>query len=120
MVKPSADVVTVDFNTAFGLISGTQEVQAVAQVVFTVTKQVGRQIGVQFEIEGVPTDVPTATGAEVAGPVSYDKYRVADDIRPQPPTTTTARRATPSGHLAGDAASCHATRGAADQRCSRS
>ena len=65
------DMVTVDFNTAFALISGTQEEQAVAQVVFTITKQVGRQIGVQFQIEGVTTDVPTATGAEVAGPVSY-------------------------------------------------
>ncbi len=95
VVKPSADVVTVDFNTAFALISGTQEVQAVAQVVFTITKQVGRQIGVQFQIEGVTTDVPTATGAEVAGPVSYDKY--ASLTTSATTSTTTTAPGAPSG-----------------------
>jgi spore germination protein GerM len=93
VVKPSTDVVTVDLNTSFGLISGTQEVLAVAQVVFTVTSQVGREIGVQFQIDGVTTDVPTATGGEVAKPVSYRQY--ATLTTPKTTTTTTSPVAAP-------------------------
>jgi spore germination protein GerM len=86
VVKPTTDTVTVDFNTAFGLISGTQQVLAVAQVVYTITSQAGRQIGIQFQIEGVTTDVPTATGAEVGGPVFYRQY---ESLTPATTTSTT-------------------------------
>lgn len=67
-------VVTLDFNQAFGAISGTQQVVAVAQIVYTVTGYMGTGYGVQFEIEGVATDVPTATGAQVTGPVKRTTY----------------------------------------------
>jgi spore germination protein GerM len=67
-------VVTLDFNQAFGQISGTQQVLAVAQLVFTTTAYLGTGFGVQFEIDGVATDVPTATGAQVAGPVHRTRY----------------------------------------------
>lgn len=67
-------VITLDFNQAFGAISGTQQVVAVAQIVYTVTAYMGAGYGVQFEIEGVPTDVPTSTGAQVTGPVKRTTY----------------------------------------------
>ncbi|MGH9092537.1 MAG: GerMN domain-containing protein, partial [Acidimicrobiales bacterium] len=67
-------VVTLDFNQAFGEISGTQQVLAVAQVVYTTTAYMGSGYAVQFEIDGVATDVPTATGAQVAGPVKRTTY----------------------------------------------
>ena len=70
----SGDVATVDFNSAFGQISGTQQVLAVAQVVYTVTSQLGTTLGVQFEIAGTPVPVPTASGAQVSGPVHLLDY----------------------------------------------
>ncbi|MHB8221151.1 MAG: GerMN domain-containing protein [Acidimicrobiales bacterium] len=67
-------VATVDFNRAFGQISGTQQVLAVAQVVYTVTGQLGPNIGVQFDITGSPTAVPTGSGAQISGPVHLLEY----------------------------------------------
>jgi spore germination protein GerM len=63
------NVVTVNFNTAFGLISGTALEQAVAQVVTTVVDEIGLGTGVVFEINGTHTSVPIANGSLVAGPV---------------------------------------------------
>jgi spore germination protein GerM len=65
---------TVDFNRAFGQISGTPQVLAVAQVVFTVAAQLGTDAGVQFEIAGKPTPVPTSSGAQATGPVHLLQY----------------------------------------------
>ena len=61
-------LVTANFNEAFGLISGTQQVLAVAQVVYTVTAWANAAVPVQFEIEGSVVQVPNASGAEVSGP----------------------------------------------------
>jgi spore germination protein GerM len=83
--KSTTTTVTLDFNRAFGQISGTQQVLAVAQIVYTVTGYLGPTFGVQFEIEGVPTDVPTDTGAQVSGPVHRTKYST---LAPQPSATT--------------------------------
>ncbi len=66
-------VATVDFNLAFGLISGIAQIEAVSQVVFTATDQTG-VTSVAFEIVGSPADVPTANGVEVPGPVSASDY----------------------------------------------
>lgn len=82
------DVATVDFNQAFGQISGTQLVLAVAQVVYTVAAEIDQDIGVQFEIAGQPKEVPTATGAQVPGPVHLLQY------------VTLTPRATPAGAAA--------------------
>jgi spore germination protein GerM len=65
----SPSVVTVNFNTAFGQITGTATEQAVAQVVTTVVDNTSLGTGVVFEINGTHTSVPIANGAEVAGPV---------------------------------------------------
>jgi spore germination protein GerM len=63
------NVVTVNFNDAFGQITGTATEQAVAQVVATVANETGATTGVTFEIEGQHTSVPVANGSQVAGPV---------------------------------------------------
>ena len=59
----------MNFNTAFGQITGTATEQAVAQVVSTVVNEVGLGTGVVFEIDGQRTSVPIANGSQVAGPV---------------------------------------------------
>jgi spore germination protein GerM len=66
---PGSSVVTVNFNTAFGQITGTATEQAVAQVVTTVVTEIGLGTGVVFEIDGTHTDVPIANGSLIAGPV---------------------------------------------------
>jgi spore germination protein GerM len=65
----SPNVVTVNFNSAFGQITGTATEQAVAQVVATVANEDGPDTGVIFEIEGQRTSVPIANGSQVTGPV---------------------------------------------------
>jgi spore germination protein GerM len=65
----SQNVVTVNFNTAFGQITGTATEQAVAQVVTTVVDNTSLATGVVFEINGTHTQVPIANGSQVAGPV---------------------------------------------------
>lgn len=67
--ETTQNVVTVDFNSAFGQIAGTALEQAVAQVVATVVSEIGLGTGVVFEINGTHTSVPIANGVEVAGPV---------------------------------------------------
>ena len=70
--------VTIDFNSTFGEILGQQQqLLAVAQVVDTVGTYTATPSGVKgvyFEIEGNPTNVPIATGAEVSGPVNSTQY----------------------------------------------
>jgi spore germination protein GerM len=65
----ASNVVTVNFNTAFGQITGTATEQAVAQVVTTVVNEISPGTGVVFEINGTHTNVPIANGSQVAGPV---------------------------------------------------
>ena len=68
------NVVTVNFNSAFGQIPGTATELAVSQVMATVTAQVGLGAGVLFQIEGQHTSVPIADGATVPGPVFLLQY----------------------------------------------
>ena len=68
-VSGTSPSLTVNFNAAFGLITGTATEQAVAQVVATVVNEVGLGTGVIFEIAGQRTSVPIANGSQVAGPV---------------------------------------------------
>jgi spore germination protein GerM len=100
----SGSIATINFNTAFEEISGTAQVLAVAQVVYTVTGQLGTDVGVQFEIDGTPVPVPTATGAEVTGPVHLLNYFALAPVAstratPASPgaTTTTTTGPTPTG-----------------------
>jgi spore germination protein GerM len=65
----NGNIVTVNFNSAFGLIAGTATEEAVAQVVATVANAEGLGTGVIFQIDGVATSVPIANGSQVPGPV---------------------------------------------------
>lgn len=80
----SGTVVTVDFNSVFGQVSGTAQVSAVEQVVLTVVSQVGPDTGVDFQIDGHTIAVPTGNGEQVTGPV----YVL--DFVPRGTTATTA------------------------------
>jgi hypothetical protein len=92
----NAGVAVVDLNRAFGQISGTQQILAVAQIVFTVAGQLGSTVGVQFEITGAPTAVPVGSGAQVSGPVHLLEYlKVAPAGTPGSTATTPA--SSPSG-----------------------
>jgi spore germination protein GerM len=65
----AGNVVTVNMNSAFGQITGTDTELAVGQIVATVAAENGNGTGVLFQIDGQRTSVPVANGSEVAGPV---------------------------------------------------
>jgi spore germination protein GerM len=81
--------VTVNFNSAFADITGAATEIAVSQVVYTVATQNGIGTGVIFEIGGIRTSVPVASGAEVLGPVNALQFVTV------PPTPTTVAPAAP-------------------------
>jgi spore germination protein GerM len=68
-VTTQGSMVTVNFNSAFGTITGSATELAVAQVVATVAAQNGSKTGVTFEVDSLPISVPIASGAQVPGPV---------------------------------------------------
>lgn len=70
----ASNVVTANFSAGFGQLSGTQEILGVAQVVYTVAANLRTNVGVLFEIDGVPIDVPVASGALESGPVHESQY----------------------------------------------
>jgi hypothetical protein len=73
-VTTVSTTVTVNFNSAFADITGAATEIAVSQVVSTVAAQNGIGTGVIFEIGGVRTSVPVASGAEVLGPVNVLQF----------------------------------------------
>jgi hypothetical protein len=80
-------VATVDLNQAFGEISGSSLILAVAQVVYTVANDLRRlTVGVQFELDGVPLQVPSDTGAQQTGVVRVNDYL---SLTPQNASSTT-------------------------------
>jgi len=72
--KVSGGIATVDFTSNPIQLVGATETLAIAQVVFTATEVTG-VTGVLFEIAGIPTPVPTASGATVPGPVDRTSYQ---------------------------------------------
>jgi spore germination protein GerM len=87
-------VATLNFNTRFFTLFGTQEVLGVAQVVFTVTSVIPGA-GVTFEIETGPTEVPVETGA-LATTIVVHETQYASLRTPTAPTTATTPSTTPS------------------------
>jgi spore germination protein GerM len=65
----NGSIVTVNFNNAFGAITGTATEEAVAQVVATVANANGPGTGVIFQIDGARVSVPIANGSQEPGPV---------------------------------------------------
>ena len=103
----NGSVVTVNMNTAFGAITGNNAEEAVAQVVATVAAAYGPSTGVLFEIAGNAPACPLPTARSRSGPVYLLQFAgVTPDRLWRQPAFSTSR--------------CHATRGAPDQRCSRS
>ncbi len=78
---------TLDFNTHFFTLSGTQEVLGVAQVVYTVNS-VMPGTAVTFEIEGGPIEVPVESGA-LATTIAVHESQYASLLTTTTPTTTT-------------------------------
>lgn len=69
----SAGVAQVVLDTAFGKESATDQLNAVAQIVCTLTSRPG--IGqVQFQLKGATTEVPRGDGSTTSKPVSRDDY----------------------------------------------
>jgi hypothetical protein len=68
-------VATVNFGSDPIQVFGPEQTLAIAQIVFTITEQSTVTGGVLFQIGGVPIEVPTATGALVAGPVTRANYQ---------------------------------------------
>ncbi|MCL4448768.1 MAG: GerMN domain-containing protein [Actinobacteria bacterium] len=62
-------VVTINLNQAFSIVSGQEEVLAVAQLVYTATSIKGIN-GVSIELDGQPTQVPQANGTLTPGPLT--------------------------------------------------
>lgn len=58
-------VATVDLSAAFGQLAGQAQIEAIAQVVFTVTADVPGVSEVAFEVNGQQTSVPEPDGALV-------------------------------------------------------
>ena len=85
--------VTVNLSAAFALVSGQSQVQAVEQVVYTVATWLKRpSTGVLFEVDGLPTPVPTITpGSFVSDPVTVANYPLPTG------TTTTTTTTAPAG-----------------------
>jgi hypothetical protein len=67
-------IATVNFNQAFGEITGSSSELAVAQVVFTVVTASTLDTGVVFEIDGQTISVPIANGAQWTGPVYLSQF----------------------------------------------
>lgn len=61
----AAGIATVDLNAAFGQLAGQAQIEAIAQVVFTVTADVPGVSAVGFEVAGQLTQVPETNGALV-------------------------------------------------------
>ena len=75
-------VATVNLGGTFGQLVGTQEIEAVAQLVFTASALPGVN-GVTFQLSGLPVDVPVASGADVT-------VATTAQFAPFAPATTTA------------------------------
>lgn len=64
---------TVDLSPPFTALSGSDQLLALAQIVFTLTSRPG--IGqVQFTLGGAAIDIPRANGSLTPSPVSRDDY----------------------------------------------
>jgi hypothetical protein len=91
-------VVTVDFTSPFGQISGPDQVLAVAQVVYTVVGYLGCGVGVAFEIDGTSAAVPVGNGSQTFGPVYQLDYaaQLPNFVCPPPPPSTTTTTTRPA------------------------
>ncbi len=72
-ISDTAGTASVDLARAFSTLPSTEQLLALAQLVFTLTARPG--IGqVRFTLRGESTEVPLANGSLVSTPVSRDDY----------------------------------------------
>lgn len=69
----NGSVATVDLSSDFGTVGGSEQVLAVAQIVFTLTESPDIR-GVRFAINGQPAEVPDASGSLSAAPRTRADY----------------------------------------------
>ncbi len=94
--KITGSTAQVNLSPTFGTLSGSAQIQATAQIVFTVTTLPG-VTGVSFYMNGAAIDVPNALGALLPGPVSRSDYTpLAPLPPPAPPHTLGASPHNPS------------------------
>ncbi|HEX6419890.1 MAG TPA: GerMN domain-containing protein [Acidimicrobiales bacterium] len=67
------DTATVDLSGDFAAIGGSEQLAAIAQIVFTSTARAGVD-RVAFTIEGTPVEVPRGDGSLTSGAVTRDDY----------------------------------------------
>lgn len=72
-ITEDGSILRVDLNSEFAAVGGEEEILAVAQIVLTATRVEGVD-KVAFQLEGVPTDVPVASGALSVDPVGASDY----------------------------------------------
>ncbi len=70
-------VATVNLSAAFGQLAGQAQIEAIAQVVFTVTADVTGVSEVAFEVNGQQTSVPEPDGALVNDATRADYHSLA-------------------------------------------
>ncbi len=67
-------VAEIDLSSDFAAIGGTDEILALAQIVWSVTALTGID-SVVFLLDGTPTSVPGLGGVLISGPLDEDEYR---------------------------------------------
>jgi spore germination protein GerM len=71
--RSAGNVATVDVSSEFGTVGGSDQVLAVAQIVYTLTSS--RYIdSVRFAINGNPTEVPDGSGSLSGTPRTRKDY----------------------------------------------
>jgi spore germination protein GerM len=71
----TGSVATVDMSGEFGDVGGSEQVFAVAQLVYTLTAPGNGISAVRFAISGSPIEVPDASGSLSAAPRTRSDYR---------------------------------------------
>jgi spore germination protein GerM len=74
----SGSIASVDLSTEFGSVGGSQQVLAVAQIVYTLTASPSIS-GVRFAIEGRTVEVPNGSGSLSTAPRGRGDYRLQAD-----------------------------------------
>jgi anti-sigma regulatory factor (Ser/Thr protein kinase) len=92
--KTTGSTAVVNLAPTFGTLSGSAQIQATAQIVFTATTLPGI-INVTFRMNGAAIDVPNALGALLPGPVTRSDYT---PLAPLPPSATTAAHTSVATH----------------------
>jgi len=69
----AGDTATVDLSDDFAAIGGSEQLTAIAQIVFTATARSGID-RVAFTIEGASVEVPRGDGSLTSGAVTRDDY----------------------------------------------